>query len=136
MSVTPTPQTIRLDLTEEYLDFLEMASRQHNLSPQDIMQEALAMLKDAKLSPAALPKGILTFPAGHKSDLKKTHLAAWDRWSDSQGQQLPLPHDLAPFVDQQIAESVAKNATGVVMLALLRYAKVMDYLPTEDEEEP
>ena len=135
MPVTPTPQTIRIDLSEEYLDFLEMATQATSLSRQDVMREALAMLKDAKLSRAALLDETATFGNGHNSDLKKASLAAWDRWTESRGQQLPLSASQATFVDQLIADGVAKDPTGIVMLALLRYAKVMDFLPKQDEQE-
>jgi len=134
MPVTPTPQTIQIDLSEEYLDFLEMASRARSLSRQDVMREGLAMLKDAKLSREALSM-IATFGDGHSSEVKKASLAAWDRWTESGGQQLPVSDSLAAFVDQLIADGVAKDATGIVMLALLRYAKVMDFLPKEGEQE-
>jgi hypothetical protein len=133
MPVTPTPQTIMLDLPEEYLDFLAQVSQVNSLSRQDVLREALTLLKDAKLSRAPLLE-LPTFANEHSSDLKRTCLAAWDRWSENQGQQLPLSDSLAAFVHQLIADGVAKDPTGVFMLALLRYAKVMDLLPREDQE--
>ncbi len=135
MPVTPTPKTIQLDLSEEYFALLDMASRKHNLSHQDIMRQALAMLQDAKSSPAGMKEGIPPLPGGLMSHLRWAHLTAWDRWSESRGQELPLSDTLAAFVDQQVAEGVAREPTGIVMLALLYYARVMDFLPTHEDEE-
>ena len=48
--------------------------------------------------------------------------------------QLPLSGDLAAFVTQQLSEGGYQDATAVVMLALLRYAKVMGFLPGDEDE--
>jgi hypothetical protein len=112
---------------------LSQISQASSLSRQDVLREALTMLKDAELSRAPLLE-VPTFANGHSSDLKRTCLAAWDRWSENQGQQLPLSDSLAAFVHQLISDGVAKDPTGIFMLALLRYAKVMDLLPREDQE--
>jgi len=130
MPVTPTPRTIALDLGEEYFALLDMASRVHGLSHQAIMREALTMLHDAKF-PEAAP---LDQP-GRSTDFDQACLTAWDRWSEHRGQRLPLPDDLAALVDQLLSKGVARDATGVVMLALLRYARVRDFLPLHEDDE-
>ena len=135
MPVTPTPQTLQIDLSEEYLDFLEMASQRHGLSPQDIIRKALTMLKHADPPVVQLLEALAPFPGSDTSDLNKACLAAWDRWSEDHGQQLPLSDELAAFVDEQVAQGVAREPTGVVMLALLYYARIMDFLPNHDEDE-
>ncbi|HLJ95429.1 MAG TPA: hypothetical protein VKU02_19790 [Gemmataceae bacterium] len=135
MPVTPTPRTIPIDLSEEYLDFLDMATRAGSLSRQQVMREALAMLKDADLTPEQLRSQLVLFGKRHAGDLKQPALAAWDRWTENRGQQLPLPDNLAAFIDELLADGVAYNATGIVMLALLRYGKVMGFLFTEDWNE-
>ena len=131
MPVTPTPRTIQIDLSEEYLDFLDIATRAGSLSRQDVMREALAMLKDAHLTPEQLRTQLVLFGERHAADLKQPALAAWDRWTENRGQQLPLPDSLAAFIDKVLAGGVAYDATGIVMLALLRYGKVMGFLFTE-----
>ena len=134
MPVTLTSEKILLDLPKEYLDFLALACQESSLSRQEVMREALVLLHDAKLSRGALLGEFPAIASEHKMELRKACLAAWDRWSENQGQQLPLSQSLMAFVDQLIADGVAKDTTGVVMLALLRYAKVMDLLPREDQE--
>ncbi len=134
MPITPTPRTIQIDLSEEYLDFLEMACRASSMSRQDVMREALAMLKEDDLTPEQLGRQLAAFGKRHEGDLKQPSLIAWDRWTEGRGQQLPLSDSLASFVDRLLVDGMAKDATGIVMLALLRYAKVMDLLPREDQE--
>jgi hypothetical protein len=125
MAVTPIPQTITLDLPKEYLDFLDMATQKKSLSHQDVIRGALAMLKVAfdNQPTDELLNEPMTF-SGEKIDaLKSEYFTAWDRWG-KEGQQVPLDDSLAVFVAGEIADGT-KDATGVVMLALLRYAKVM-----------
>jgi hypothetical protein len=135
MPVTPTPQTIPLDLPEEYLDFLERASLASGLPPQDVLRGALAMLKADDLTREEVLADIPAVGGEKRPDLKKAYLAAWDRWSESHGQQLPLSDGLAAFVAQKMAEGGSKDATGVVMLALLRYARVMGFLGGEEYQD-
>ena len=132
MSVTPTPRTIQIDLSEEYIDFLDMATHATSQSRQEVMRAALAMLKDAHLTPEQLRGQIALFDDRHAGELKQPSLAAWDRWTENSGQQLPLPDSLATFIEELLAEGTAYDATGIVMLALLRYGKVMGFLFTED----
>ena len=61
-------------------------------------------------------------------------MAAWDRWSAGRSKQLPLPSGLADFVRQQLSVGGYKDATAVVMLALLRYARVMGLLGEGEDE--
>ncbi len=135
MPVTPTPRTVQIDLSEEYFDFLDMACRASTQSRQEVMREALAMLKDADLTPEELRVQLAAFGKRHASDLKQPSLKAWDRWTESRGQQLPLSESMATFVEQLLATSGAHDATGIVMLALLRYAKVLGFLSNWDEDE-
>jgi hypothetical protein len=121
-----------LDLPEEYIDFLDTATHASSLSRQEVMRAALAMLKDADLTPEQLRGQLALFDDQHAGELKQPSLAAWDRWTENRGQQLPLPDSLAAFIDELLADGVAYDATGIVMLALLRYGKVMGFLFTED----
>jgi len=125
MAVTPIPQTITLDLPKEYLDFLDMATQTKTLSHQDVIRAALAMLTVAvdKQSTEASLNEAMTFSGEKIDDLKTEYFTAWDRWGKG-GQQVPLDDSLAVFVARQVADGT-KDATGVVMLALLCYAKVM-----------
>src|SRR5438094_7582662 len=79
MPVTPTPRTIQIDLSEEYLDFLDMATDAGSLSRQEVMRQALAMLKDADLTPEQLRSQLALFGKRHAADLKQPALTAWDR---------------------------------------------------------
>lgn len=135
MAVTPIPQTITLDLPKEYLDFLDMATQKKALSHHDVIRAALAMLTVAfdKHSTEALLTDATTFSGEKIDDLKTEYFTAWDRWGKG-GQQVPLDDNLAAFVARQVADGT-KNPTGVVMLALLCYAKVLGFGFTDEWEE-
>ncbi len=64
------------------------------------------------------------------------HLAAWDRWSGDRRQQLPLTGEMALFVSQKVAEGGYGDATNVVLVALLRYAKLMGFGLAVENDEP
>jgi hypothetical protein len=135
MAVTPVPQTITLDLPKEFLDFLDMATQKKALSHQDVIRAALAMLKvtfDNQPTEDLLNEP-MTFSGEKIDSLKTEYFTAWDRWGKG-GQQVPLDDSLAVFVAQQVADGT-KDATAVVMLALLCYAKVMGLGFTDEWEE-
>lgn len=129
------PQTITLDLPKEFLDFLDMATQKKALSHQDVIRAALAMLTVTfdKQSTDALINEAMAF-SGEKIDhLKPELFTAWDRWRKG-GQQVPLDDTLAVFVARQVTDGT-KDATGVVMLALMCYAKVMGLGFSDESEE-
>lgn len=131
MPVTPAPPMIFVDLPSEYLDFLDKAAQARGTTHQVIIRDALAMLHaDDWLCAVAL--------AEHRmgSNEKKSDplLAAWDRWAGDRQQQFPLTGHMTLFVTQQIAECGYEDATNVVLLALLRYAKLMGFFVPDDHE--
>jgi hypothetical protein len=134
MAVTPCPPMICVDLPSEYVDFLDMAAQARATTHQVIMRDALALLHADDWSRAVAM-------AEHRmaTDEKKVdpHLAAWDRWcGGDRRQQLPLTGEMALFVTKQVADGGYEGATNVVLLALLRYAKLMGFLIPDDDEEP
>ena len=112
-----------------------MATQKKALSHQDVIRAALAMLTVTfdKQSSKALLNEAMTFSGEKIDDLKTEYFTAWDRWGKG-GQQVPLDDNLAVFVARQVADG-RKNATAVVMLALLGYAKVMGLGFDEWEED-
>jgi hypothetical protein len=132
MPITPTPPTIVVDLPSEYLEFLDTAALARGTTPQVIMRDALAMLQPEVWSNAMAI-------ADHRmaSEEKKVdpHLAAWDRWRGNSRNNLPLTGDAAEFVARQLTDGGYPDATAVVMLALLRYAKLMGFGFDDDRED-
>jgi hypothetical protein len=132
MSVTPRPPTIVLDLPQEYLEFLDVAARARSTSHQVIMRDALAMLRVGDVPPGVGLTGLRTVARERKAGAERAQLVAWDRWSGQRRARLPLPDGLADFVTRQLAEGGYEDPSTVVMVALLRYAKVMGFLGDED----
>jgi len=131
MAVTPCPPMIFVDLPSEYLDFLDMAAQARATTHQVIMRDALAMLQADAWSRAV---AIAEHRMGTNEKKMDPHLAAWDRWSGDRRQQLPLTGDMALFVTKKVADDGYDDATTVVLLALLRYAKLMGFLVSDDDE--
>jgi hypothetical protein len=136
MPVTPIPPTIVIDLSEEYLALLNMASVAGLGSHQDIMRDAIAMLQADDLSNAALVGESRTAARKKKANAERAQLVAWDRWAPKEREQLALDGALADFVTQEVSTGGYPDAAAVVLVALLRYAKVKDFLPPEEEDEP
>jgi hypothetical protein len=132
--VTPYPPTIFVDLPSEYLDFLDMAAKARSTTQQVILRDALAMLHADDWSRAV---AMAEHRMANKENKMDPHLAAWDRWSGGdRGQQLPLTNEMALFVTKKVADDGYKDATNVVLLALLRYAKLMGFFIPDEEWEP
>jgi hypothetical protein len=109
-----------------------MAALVRDTTHQVIMRDALAMLHADDWSRAvAMAEHRM---AGYEQQVDP-HLAAWDRWSGDRRQQLPLTGDMALFVRQKVADGGYGDASNVVIVALLRYAKLMGlgFLPENDE---
>jgi type II secretory pathway component PulL len=132
MPVTPTPPTLLIDIPEEYSPLLEIAC-ESGLSPQEVMRDALAMLQPADLARAALIEQSRSLSRKKKTNPEHVHLAAWDHWTAKRGQQLPLSGALAEFVKETIEQGGYPDATAVVMVALLRYAKVKGFGYLDDD---
>jgi Arc/MetJ-type ribon-helix-helix transcriptional regulator len=135
MPVTPIPPTILIELSEEYLALLNMASAAGLGSHQEIMRDAIAMLQAEDLPQAARVGESRTAARKKKASAEHAHLAAWDRWMPKGREQLALDGALADFVTRKVAAGGYPDAAGVVLVALLRYAKVKDFLPNEDDGE-
>jgi type II secretory pathway component PulL len=135
MPVTPTPPTLLIDIPEEHSPLLEMACESGGLSPQEVMRDALAMLQPEGLIHAALVEESRSLSRKKKTNPEHVHLAAWDSWTAKCGQQLPLSGALAEFVKAKIEQGGYPDATAVVMVALLRYAKVkgFGFLPDDGD---
>jgi hypothetical protein len=132
MPVTQTPPTIFVDLPQEYRDFLNMAALARDTTHQVIMRDALAMLHAEDWSRAVAMAEHRMATNQQKVD---PHLAAWDRWSGDRRQQLPLTGDMALFVSQQVTEGGYGDASTVVIVALLRYAKLMGFGFAEENDQ-
>ncbi len=133
MPVTPCPPTILVDLPSEYSDFLDMAAKARSTTHQVIMRDALAMLHADDWSRTV---AMAEHRMANNEEKIDPHLAAWDRWSGDRRQQLPLTGEMALFVTKKVADDGYKDATNVVLLALLRYAKLMGFFVPEDEWVP
>ena len=97
MPVTPIPPTILIDLSEEYLALLNMASAAGLGSHQEIMRDAIAMLQAEDLARAALVGESRTAARQKKASAEHAQLAAWDRWTPQGSEQLALDGALAEF---------------------------------------
>jgi len=131
MAVTPCPPMVFVDLPSEYLDFLDMAAQARATTHQVIMRDALAMLHADDWSRAV---AMAEHRMGTNEKKVDPHLAAWDRWNGDRRQQLPLTGDMALFVTKKVAEGGYGDAANVVLVALLRYAKLMGFLVPDDDE--
>ena len=136
MPVTPIPPTILIDLSEEYFALLNMASAAGLGSHQEIMRDAIAMLQADDLAQAALVGEFRKAARKKKANAAHAQLAAWDRWTPKGREQLALDGALADFVTRQVAAGGYPDAAAVVLVALLRYAKVKDFLPNDEDGEP
>jgi Arc/MetJ-type ribon-helix-helix transcriptional regulator len=135
MPVTPIPPTILIDISDDYLALLNMACAAGFGSHQEIMRDAIAMLQVEDLRRAALVGKSRTAARKKKSSAEHARLAAWDRWTPKRSEQLALDGALADFVTQQVVAGGYPDAAAVVLVALLRYAKVKDFLPNEEDNE-
>ena len=122
------PDALFLELPDEFLAFLDGVARSRGIRPQVALREALDLLRQDESDPESWRQA-----RGVSPDYERAVLAAWERWSaEKHVTVVPVAGDLAQFAREKTATADFQDATALAMLALLRYAREHDLLPTDE----
>ena len=123
------PDALFLELPDEFLEFLDRVARSGGVRPQVVLREALDLLRRDESDPESWRQA-----RGLSPEFERAVLAAWERWSEGKHLTVvPVASDLSQFAAAKTATGDFQDATALAMLALLRYAREHELLPTDED---